>query len=202
MLVNRDRAIAWLSENVPPSRLQHILGVEQTAKALAHHHGLNEAKAQTAGLLHDLAKYYKPTRLLEIASETGLAIDAICQANPHLLHADVSAIVAQTEFGIQDEEILAAIREHTLGNPQMSPLSCVVFIADTIEPNRGNSKDLEAIREISWQNLYQAVQQACDYSLTWLIKTRRVIHPRTVETRNWALAQVKPSSTVPVLQKC
>ena len=60
-------------------------------------------------------------------------------ATPHLLHADVSAIVARDEFGVKDKEILEAVRNHTLGRPGMSHLSCIVFVADVLEPNRGDS---------------------------------------------------------------
>jgi predicted HD superfamily hydrolase involved in NAD metabolism len=187
----RDCAIAWLAENVSAHRLQHILGVEQMCIELARCHRVDPQKAAQAGLLHDLAKFFKPTRLLEIARRDGLEIDPICEANPHLLHADASAIVARDEFGITDEEILGAIRNHTLGRPKMSPLSCIVFVADALEPNRGSTPELEAMRQVSWQNLYKSVQQTCDYSLKCLLDSHKTIHPRVILTRNWALQVVK-----------
>lgn len=181
----RDRVLAWLADNVPDSRLQHILRVEQMSAELAEHHRLNVEKAAQAGLMHDLAKYFKPQRLLEMARAEGLELDPVDEANPHLLHAEVSAIVARDEFAIEDEEILQAIRNHTLGRPAMSFLSCTVFLADSLEPGRGSTPELEALRLFSRQNLNHAVWQTCDYSLNYLIQTHRLIHPRTVLTRNW-----------------
>ena len=85
----RTQVLAWLADNVSSHRLQHILGVEQMCCQLARQHGINPEQAATAGLLHDLAKFFPPSQLLAMAQQEGLEIDPICQANPHLLHADV-----------------------------------------------------------------------------------------------------------------
>ncbi|MCC3425943.1 MAG: bis(5'-nucleosyl)-tetraphosphatase (symmetrical) YqeK [Microcoleus sp. PH2017_01_SCD_O_A] len=194
LALDREKVLAWLTQRVPAARITHILGVEQTAGDLARHYGLDEAKARSAGLLHDLAKYFKPQMLLQMAQKEGLELDSVLEAHPHLLHADASAIVARDEFGVVDREILDAIANHTLGRPNMSQLSCTVFIADTIEPSRGNTAELEALRETSVQNLYAAVWQTSDHSLKYLLETRCYIHPRTVLTRNWALQMARAQS--------
>jgi predicted HD superfamily hydrolase involved in NAD metabolism len=194
--VMRDRVLTWLADNVPAARLQHILGVEQMSAQLAQHYRLDVEKAAQAGLMHDLAKYFKPAVLLQMARDEGLDIDPICKATPHLLHADVSAIVARDQFGMQDEEVLQAIALHTLGCPSMSALSCVVFLADSLEPSRGNTPELEVLREISRQDLYKAVWLTCDYCLEFLLNSRCLIHPRTIMTRNWAM-QMSGQKTQP-----
>lgn len=182
-----DRVLQWLENEVPPSRIRHILGVEAMAEELAAIYGVDRSKAAQAGLMHDLAKYFKPKKLLKIAREAGLEIDEICQAHPHLIHADISAVIARREFGVEDPEILGAIANHTLGNPGMDTMSCILFVADTLEPNRGDTPELEQLRQISYQNLYQAVWLSCDYALKYLLDSRNLIHPRTIATRNWAL---------------
>lgn len=183
----RDQVLTWLADNVPASRLQHILGVEQMSVELARHYHLDVEKAAQAGLMHDLAKYFKPNVLLQMARDKGIPIDPICEATPHLLHADVSAIVAQAQFGMQDEEVLDAIAHHTLGRPAMSPLSCVVFLADSLEPSRGQTPELEKLRQVSKQDLYKAICLTSEYSLRFLFDSPCLIHPRTILTRNWAL---------------
>ncbi len=191
----RAEILAWLENNVPPQRIQHILGVEQMAAELARHYKLDAEIAAQAGLMHDLAKYFKPQRLLQMAQAAGLAIDEVDVATPHLLHADVSAIVARDEFGITNPEILQPIADHTLGRPGMSPMSCIVFLADTLEAGRGNTTELQSLRQLSYQNLYRAVWQTCDYSLQYLLSSRCLIHPRTIRTRNWAMTMsYTPSS--------
>ena len=172
-------------------RLQHILGVEKMCEELAIRHKIDHKKAAQAGLMHDLAKFFSPPKLLAMARKEYHEIDLICLSNPHLLHADVSAVVARDSFGVSDEDILNAIRNHTLGNPEMNDLSCIVFIADALEPNRGDTLELEKMRQVSWTNLYKSVQQTCEYSLQYLIKNNKTIHPRAILTRNWALHEAK-----------
>ncbi|MEC4812511.1 MAG: bis(5'-nucleosyl)-tetraphosphatase (symmetrical) YqeK [Scytonema sp. PMC 1069.18] len=145
----RERVLAWLTENVPSSRVNRILRVEQMAVELALHHSLDKEKAAMAGVLHDLAKYFKPQKLLQMSLAEGLLVDRVMEANPHLLHADVSAIVARDTFGINDEEVLQAIANHTLGRPEMGPLSSIVFLADSLEPGRGETPELQALRKMS-----------------------------------------------------
>ncbi len=157
---------------------------------LANCHGLDAKKAAQAGLMHDLAKFFKSMRLLQMAQEEGLILDAVDLTNPHLLHAEVGAIVARDEFGVRDPEVLQAIRDHTLGSPGMSPLSCVVYLADGLEPGRGSTPELEELRHLSRRDLDQAIWRLADCSLTHLLDARHPIHPRTVLTRNWFLQKV------------
>ncbi|MCW6035587.1 bis(5'-nucleosyl)-tetraphosphatase (symmetrical) YqeK [Spirulina subsalsa FACHB-351] len=194
--MERDRILAWLADQVPPARLRHILGVEQLAQDLAAHYQLNVIQAQKAGLMHDLAKYFSPSRLLAIAQQAGIEIDDICHTTPHLLHAEVSAIIARDEFGETDPEVLNAIRHHTLGQPDMSPLSCILFIADALEPNRGNSEELVKLRHTMKEDLYGTVWKTSDYGLQYLLNKRCIIHPRTILTRNWAMQQSLKSHRV------
>ena len=187
----RKRTLVWLKSNVSRKRLQHILGVEQTCIDLARCHQIDEQQAAQAGLMHDLAKFFPPKKLLKMAQQEGITIDSICYNHPHLLHAEVSAIVARKEFGIKNTEVLEAIRNHTIGSPEMSLLSCLVFVADAIEPHRGDHPELNLLRQIATTNLYQCVQKTSDYSIKCLISSNKVIHPRTILTRNWALAKTK-----------
>ena len=195
----RDRVISWLKQNVSGHRLQHILGVEETCVALARCHQLDERQAATAGLMHDLAKFFSPQKLLTIATSANIPIDEVCLKYPHLLHAEVGAVVARREFKINDREVLNAIANHTLGAPYMSQLSCVVFVADVLEPNRGDNAELAAMRTVAEENLYKCVRQTSDYSLKYLLSKQKIIHPRTVLTRNWAMAEEKTNSLTPTL---
>ena len=193
----REQVIAWLEDNVSPYRLQHVLGVERMCIELADLHQVSPQKAAVAGLMHDLAKFFPPPKLLAIARNEQLEIDSVCASNPDLLHAEVSAIVAREQFGVKDKEVLTAIGNHTLGSPQMSTLSCIVFVADALEANRGNNPKLEAMRCISRQDLYKGVKQTCDLSLKCLLDIHRLIHPRVILTRNWALSKTeKPLTAV------
>ena len=69
----------------------------------------------------------------------------------------------------------------------MNDLSCIIFIADALEPGRGDDKKLKKLRALSQENLPKTVWKVCDYTLKYLVKHNKIIHPRMIHTRNWAL---------------
>ena len=50
-------------------------------------------------------------------------------------YTDQSVAIMQSEFGIEDEEVLLAIKNHTTGRKEMTKTEKLVFI-DYIEPGR------------------------------------------------------------------
>lgn len=180
----RRAVLSWLQQAVPEKRLQHILRVEAMAIALAQRHGLSVTAAQQGGLMHDLAKCFPPQKLLAVAEAEGWCLDPAEIDYPHLLHAPVGAVVARETFGIRDPQVLDAIANHTLGSPDMDAISCVVYLADTLEPGRGNTSELCTLRELSYQDLETAVYETCVFSLKHLLENKRSIHPRTILTYN------------------
>jgi predicted HD superfamily hydrolase involved in NAD metabolism len=189
--LNRKEVLAWLEKNVPKARIRHILRVETYAIELARQHQLDVERTAQAAFLHDLAKYFKPQRLLAIARAEGFPLDAVYRAEPRLLHADVGAVIARTEFQVHDPEVLDAIANHTLGQSPMSLMSCAVFLADSLEPGRGDNAELKQLRKVSLANLYEAVWLVCDRTMEQLLRKKKLIHPRMVMTRNWAMGMVK-----------
>jgi predicted HD superfamily hydrolase involved in NAD metabolism len=192
----RDQVLAWLEGQVSAPRLSHCLRVEAMAIDLAAHYDVDQSHAAQAGLMHDLAKCFKPERLLAMAVEADIAVDPVDAAHPHLLHAEVSALVARQEFGIEAKDVLDAIANHTLGHPAMSPLSCIIFLADSLEPGRGQTEALNYLRSLSYQDLSTAVYKTCDTTLAHLMERGRPIHPRALLTRNWFLAASRQRSAI------
>ena len=113
-------------------RFQHTLGVEFTATALAMKHDEVLLDAQIAGLLHDCAKCLSDEKLIKICVKNHLDISEVERRNPYLLHGKAGAVMAKSEFGIEDQNILNAIQYHTTGRPGMSKLEKIIYIADYI----------------------------------------------------------------------
>ena len=118
------------------ARYAHSIRVARCAETLARRHGIDTGKARLAGLLHDLARLYAPERLVEESTRRGLTIHDFELAHPVLLHARLGAAIARERFGVEDGEVLSAIEKHTTAAGEMSPLDCVVFLADSLEPAR------------------------------------------------------------------
>ena len=60
-------------------------------------------------------------------------VDPEERSNYKTWHAPVSSYVAHFEFGVTDEEILSAIRWHTIGKLNMTTFEKIIFLADKIE---------------------------------------------------------------------
>ncbi len=132
------KAMSWLKGNLDEKRLLHSLGCAQQAASFAEVFGLDTKKAYIAGLLHDCAKCIEKDKILEIAKNLDLDENEV--NNAKIVHAPVSAYLARNEFGVTDNEILSAIRWHTLGRLDMTIFEKIVFLSDKIEPN---TRDLD-----------------------------------------------------------
>ena len=137
----------WLKENLSEERYFHTLGTANCAKELADKFNINPDKAYIAGLLHDCAKCFSNEKLLEIIKEH-LQVEESEMQNYKTLHAPVSAYIAEKEFGVEDKEILSAIRWHTLGKLDMTDFEKIVFLADKIEPNTRDKEYTDKIRTL------------------------------------------------------
>ena len=121
----------WLKANLSEERYDHSLGTAECAEKLAQQFGLDKEKAYFAGLIHDCAKCLPKDETLKILEGLELADGELC--NPKTHHAPAGAYVAKKEFGVDDEEILSAIRWHTLGKINMTPFEKIIFLADKLE---------------------------------------------------------------------
>lgn len=180
---------AHLEATLSPHRRQHVAGVAATARRLAEAHGVDPDAAELAGWLHDLAREWKPPQLLAEAEKQGLPIGDLERANPMaMLHAKLGASEAKRLFGINDEGVLQAIARHTMGAVGMSPLDQVVFLADAIEPGRGDAPHVVAVRSLAESDLQAACLEALDQTLRYLVSSGQPIHPDAVLARNHQLA--------------
>jgi len=184
--INIDNIKVWLKENLNEERYSHSLGTAECACKLADKYNLDNKKAYLAGLLHDTAKCFKTDKLLDIINREGFELEEGEIDNYKTLHAPASAIVAQKEFGINDVEILSAIRWHTIGKLGMSLFDKIIFLADKIEPN---TRD-KAASEILWKmldeenGLDKAILECYKYTIKSLVDRNLKICIKTIEIYN------------------
>jgi len=163
-----------LKKLLTPQRYAHSIGVMETAVELAQIYDIDTEKAKIAGLLHDCAKnlddIYERCRDLEVE------LDEFELKSPPIVHAKLGAEFAKVHFGITDNEIIEAIRWHTIGKPGMSLLEKIVFVADLTEPGR-TFPDAEPLRILSRKNLDKALLECVKSTIEINKKRGNPVHP-------------------------
>ena len=171
-----------VKEKMPNKRYIHTLGVRDTAVQLAEHYGENVDAAITAAIIHDIAKYADLKWMRQIVIEHQLDERLLPWEN-EILHGPVGAVIAQTQFGINDEDVLNAIRHHTTGRVGMSKLEKIIYVADMIEPNR-QFEGVETLRQIAFENLDEAMKACMKHTISFLVATEQPIYPLSIESYN------------------
>ena len=192
----RDR----LRQSLSSDRYAHTISVSETAVSLARIYNQSIEEALIAGLLHDIAKQWSDEELLAYCDEHSIPTDPILRNEPGLLHGHVGEFIGRIEYGILSEDVLMAVRNHTIGRSGMSVLEKVIFVADVIEPRRTSAnghKELTAyidkIRRLAYKEykLDEAVYEALCLKRDYTTAKHGKIHP----TATQALNHYKPISS-------
>lgn len=175
-----------MEKELSPKRYEHTLGVAYTAASLAMVHDENTESSILAGMLHDCAKCISENKLISICEKNNLHISDVERKTPMaLLHASVGSILARDKYGVDDEDILNAIKYHTTGRPGMSRLEKIIYIADYIEPGRKHAANLAQIRRMAFQNLDMALVKIMEDTLKYLSSTGGQIDLKTKESYDY-----------------
>lgn len=181
--MNNKELAAHIKTQMSDMRFRHTMGVAETAKKLAGLSGVQPGKAETAALLHDIARDFSEDHIWQMCQIYNINTDEVEKKLPDLLHGKIGAWMARDSYGIEDHEILDAVRFHTTGRKNMSVLEKIIFVADMIEPER-SFPGVDKLRELASQNLNGAVIAGIDSTLCYVIKQGLLIHPDSIEARN------------------
>lgn len=163
-------------DGVVHKRFYHSLEVAKKALELNDrlNLGLDNDKVYLTGLLHDAAKLKDDQYLWQIIVEEFPKEYSQFADSKAIWHSLAGPRVVKEEYGIFDEEILAAIRYHSTGCENMSTLSKVLFVADYIEDSRGGIWNKEAV-SASYESLDKAVKIILNQKVDFLRKSGRII---------------------------
>ena len=176
---------AKLKAALSDKRLVHSLLVADTARRLALLHSYDPDTAELAGLLHDCAKCLPLGDMQRIARQGRLLLDRLTLQSGNLLHGPAGAVLAKTEYGVTNPNILSAIRCHTTGKVGMMPLDMIVFLADKIEPSRRPYPALETARELARRDLAAATRFLMESSVKYVRSQGAEPHPATLQAAEW-----------------
>lgn len=190
----KTQYIDLLRSRLKESRFLHSLNVAESAVRLARQFGANEDKAYLAGLLHDITKNETDEKQLQIMKSGGIILSNTQLNNPKLWHAMSGMVYLRDELGIDDAEILGAVRWHTTGKAGMTLLEKVVFIADYISAER-DYPDADVMRRLSATSLDAAALYALKFSLRHLSEKEKPICEDSVAYYN-ELILLKQKGTI------
>ena len=179
-----------LQRRLKKNRFAHSIGVANTAVKLAKKFGVDEDKAYIAGLLHDCAREFENADLPAEAVKRGIEIGEVENVAPLLLHAYIGAQMVSEIYGVDDKEIIQAIYRHTVGARNMSALDKIIYFADMIEPHR-DYPGVDKLRDLAETstNLDEIILTALNESIIFVIQKGALIHPATIDARNYLLLE-------------
>lgn len=175
--------VAFLEQRLSRKRFQHSCNVARAAKQLAQQYGADMEKAYFAGLMHDICKEapYEEQKRMVLAGD--FAPDAAELHTKKLWHGIAGAYFLQTEFGIDDQDVLMAVRFHTVGRAGMSLLEEIVYMADMISEER-DYKGVNRMRRLAHENLQAAMQEALREAAASVLKKGGLLPIYTVQAYN------------------
>ena len=180
----RYRSIEGALALLTQKRREHSERVARMAAKRARTLAIPEWKAVSASMLHDCGKYIEKTNpMLE-----KFTVDDDVPAP--VLHQYVGAYLAENVFGVTDEDILNAVRFHTSGREDMSPLEKLIFLSDMLEEGRAFD-GIGPLREAFWKDLDLCMYLCLKAQLVFLRERNAPIYPLTQQAFDWLKAHMR-----------
>lgn len=176
-----------LAENrLSTKRYKHTVAVADCAEKLALKMGADAEKAFVAAMLHDITKEESVQTQLQTISKYGTITENELAGGDKILHQFTGYLYAKNIVGIEDEDILNAIRFHTTGRRKMSLLEQIIFTADTVSEDR-TYPEAEELRKLAFENIDECMIEVCRFIISDRLSEGAIIHPYTIDCYNWCL---------------
>ena len=171
-------------------RFTHTLGVVEMSEKLAKIYNADIEKCKVAALLHDICKEMNMEYIKNICKNNFMnELSEEDLENNEILHGFAGSYYVKTELGINDKEILNAIKYHTIGAKNMTLVEKIVYIADAIEYGR-NYPSVVEIREETFKNLDKAILMEIEHKEEYLESIGKKSHPNTDELKKEILKEL------------
>ncbi len=156
------------------SRKNHSLRLALTACEVASKYKIDERKIILAAALHDVTKNM-PLSAPELSNFN------ISENVPEpVLHQFTGAYVAENVLGVDDAEVLSAIRCHTSAKPDMTALEKVIYLADLLEPGR-DFAGIDKLRKLFYTDLDECLLQSLKHQIKYLKRNKGEIYYLTLK---------------------
>lgn len=187
-----EEAKRLVKPRLSAKRWTHTKNVKKMAVQLARRWGADPEKAAVAAYLHDSAKELPRDELLQIFADNAIIAENAPARPAPIWHGIAAAILAQTRWGVQDGEILSAIRCHTTGKPRMGLLDKILYLADMTSAER-DWPGVEELRRLEMEDLDRALCLALKQSIDFVKEKGGALDPESVAAYDYQKAQLDPS---------
>ncbi len=180
MIFTIDKAKEHLKSRLNEKRYYHSLCVADAAKAIAEQYSYPTDKAYIAGLIHDVMRNESQDNMQSYINKHAIVLDDITQNSVMLWHAVLGADYIQRYMGINDLDIINAVRYHTTARKNMSTLEKIIYLADCSSTDR-EYWNVEDIRKLILKDMNKAMYEVLDFSIKDLTEKGKPVHPDTLE---------------------
>ena len=153
-----------LHERLSKKRFQHSMNVAEECFRLAEKHGADKRRCYLAGMLHDIMKEEPAEVQKQYVADSGLSPDPVEISTKGLWHGVAGAYYVREKLDIKDDELVSAIRYHTVGCARMTVMEKIVYLGDMISEDR-TYKGVEKMREYCYKDLDLAMSVALIYQI-------------------------------------
>ena len=111
-------------------------------------------------------------------------------------HGICAAILARTEWGVEDEAVLSAIACHTAGKPGMSKLDKILYLADMSSAER-DWPGVNKLRRLERKDLDAAMLMALKQTNDFVLSQGKPLDPMSKAAYDDIQAQVEARAAKP-----
>ncbi|WP_425377922.1 nicotinate-nucleotide adenylyltransferase [Spiroplasma endosymbiont of Polydrusus pterygomalis] len=161
-----------LKQNMDAKRYQHCLNVGQKAQELALIYHLDPQKALISGTYHDVTKQWTEEKQQAYLKKY---LPSFLSEPLPTWHSYTDYCHLKYDLLFIDEEILSAVKWHTVGWPQMTMFEMLIFVADKISCERDYPK-IDYYRTLAQQDLKKAFQELLVAQFEWAVAQHGLEH--------------------------
>ncbi len=192
-------------ERLSENRFRHTLGVEKMAVILGECCMPDKLDViQVAALLHDISKEYSEAEHILLMERHEIVMSDEDRCSPPLWHSMTAPLVVLEEFSeFASDEVLSAVRNHTVGSPDMTVIDEIILLADYIELGRSYDRCVALRKKVldglegcdgiddSIKVLHSAVAESLDNNIKEFTSRGGSFHSLTMLTRDAILARLE-----------
>jgi len=181
-----------VSAKLSGHRLTHSIKTAEMCRELARAHNFDPEKAYLTGILHDICKEEDESEVKRLAHQGlfGQDLDIVEREERKLWHAPAGATYIKEMLGVNDDEIIWAVRFHTVGRAGMSKLEKILYLGDLVEQSR-EYPEIEKFRRHAFNDLDSGMYEALSWALMDNLQRKKLISRHSYEAYNHYLGKKK-----------